>query len=236
MTSAPLSRRDILKVLAASGTLLSAPFASSKAQVTGGWGFIVIGAGVFGTWIACNLQRTGQKVLLLDAWGPAHSRASSGGETRLIRTEYAGDALYSRWAWESLSEWQALSERHESPIFHPVGALYLYPKDVRRIDRSIAIQREMGIPMQKLSAAEMAHRWPQINFDGIPVGVLQPSMGALMARRSVQTLVAEFIKAGGSFRQFAVDVPRSERASLSAISGGSGEMLSADRFIFACGP
>src|SRR3546814_5801470 len=50
------------------------------------------------------LQRHGQKVLLLDAWGAGHARSSSGGETRLIRTEYAANALYTRWAWESLAE------------------------------------------------------------------------------------------------------------------------------------
>ena len=82
----------------------------------------------------------------------------------------------------------------------------------------------------------MAKRWPQIDFDGIAVGVMQPTMGVLMARRSVQTLVGEFVKAGGGFRQFAVDPPRSDRASLDAITGTGGETLRADRFIFACGP
>jgi sarcosine oxidase len=232
----PISRRDVLKGLATAGALASVSLAPAKAQPSGGWDFIVIGAGVFGAWTAWNLQRKGHKVLLLDAWGAAHSRASSGGETRLIRTEYAGNELYTRWAWESLAEWHALSKRHESPIFHEVGALYLYPQDSDKIDRSIAIQRALGIPIEKLAVPDMAKRWPQISFDGIAVGVMQPTMGALMARRSVQALVGEFVKAGGSFRQFAVDPPRSERASLDAITGTGGEALRADRFIFACGP
>jgi sarcosine oxidase len=198
--------------------------------------FVVVGAGVFGAWTAWNLQRKGHRVVLVDAWGAAHSRASSGGETRLIRTEYAGNAFYSRWAWESLAEWQALSRRHESPIFHPVGALYIYPQNVPKIDASIAVQQALGIPIEKLAPLEMAKRWPQINFDGIAVGVLQPTMGALMARRSVQTLVGEFVKAGGQFRALAVDPPRSDEATLRSITGTRGEALHADRFIFACGP
>ena len=174
------SRRDVLKGLAATSALAGV---SAKARAPRGWDFIVVGAGVFGTWTAWNLRRAGHDVLLLDAWGAAHSRASSGGETRLIRTEYAADPLYSRWAWQSLAEWRALSARHESPIFHQIGALYLYPEDVAKIDQSIAIQRALGVPIQKLTAPEMARRWPQINFDGIAVGVSQPTMGALMARR-----------------------------------------------------
>ncbi len=233
---APVSRRHVLGGLATAGALAGVASAPARAGTTSGWDFIVVGAGVFGAWTAWNLQRGGHKVLLLDAWGAAHSRASSGGETRLIRTEYAGDPLYTRWAWESLAEWHALSKRHDSPIFHEIGALYIYPEDTAKIDHSIALQRALGIPIEKIAVSDMARRWPQIRFDGIAVGVMQPTMGALMARRSVQALVGEFVKAGGSFRQFAVDPPRSERASLETITGTGGEALRADRFIFACGP
>ena len=42
----------------------------------------VIGAGAMGGWTAWHLQQKGANVTLIDAWGPGHSRASSGGETR----------------------------------------------------------------------------------------------------------------------------------------------------------
>ena len=50
---------------------------------------VVIGAGVFGSWTAWHLAQRKQKVLVLEAYGAAHSRASSGGETRIIRMSYA---------------------------------------------------------------------------------------------------------------------------------------------------
>jgi len=234
--TARISRRQVLGGLATAAALAGVSYRPARADTSANWDFIVIGAGVFGAWTAWNLQRRGHTVLLLDAWGAAHSRSSSGGETRLIRTEYAANAFYTRWAWESLAEWQALSSRHDSPIFHATGALYMYPADSATIDRSIAIQRDLGVPIEKLTAAEMRKRWRQINFDGVEVGVLQPTMGALMARRSVQALVGEFVKAGGTFRQFAVDPPRSQRSSLDAISGTGGEKLRAKRYVFACGP
>src|SRR3546814_2830143 len=65
---------------------------------------------------------------------------------------------------------------------------------------------------------------------------MQPTMGALMARRSVQKLVGEFVAAGGGFRPFAVDPPRSDAASLGSITGSGGKTLRAGRFDFACGP
>lgn len=236
MFGSAVSRRDILKGMATAVAMAGVSSAPAKTRRAGGWDVIVVGAGVFGAWTAWELQRKGQSVLLLDAWGAAHSRSSSGGETRLIRTEYAGDPLYTRWAWESLAEWHALSKRLESPIFQQTGALYMFPEDVAAIDQSIALQQSLGIPIEKIGVADMAGRWPQINFEGIATGVMQPTMGALMARRSVQGLVGEFVKAGGHYRQFAVDPPRSDQASLGGITGTGGETLHADRFIFACGP
>ena len=147
LANAPVSRRNMLGGMALTGVFAGAFSDRALAQDSDRWNVIVIGAGVFGAWTAWNLQRRGQKVLLVDAWGAAHSRSSSGGETRLIRTEYAGNALYTRWAWESLAEWHGLSRRHESPIFLETGALYMYPQDSAKIDESIALQRGLGIPI-----------------------------------------------------------------------------------------
>ena len=62
----------------------------------------VIGAGVFGAWTACHLAKRGMRVVLVEAYGPGHSRASSGGETRIIRMGYGPDELYTRWSQRSL--------------------------------------------------------------------------------------------------------------------------------------
>src|SRR5688500_9800650 len=89
---------------------------------------VVIGAGVFGAWTARNLQRLGRRVLLIDAWGPAHARASSGGESRLTRGSYGADQVYTRMALESLAEWRTLSARAELPLFHETGILFFFPR------------------------------------------------------------------------------------------------------------
>lgn len=238
--AANLSRRHVLGGLAAAGSIAGVSHATAQKRTGAAaprvWDVVVVGAGVFGVWTAWDLQRKGNRVLLVDAWGAGHARSSSGGETRLIRTEYAGNELYTGWAWESLAAWHALQKRHETPIFRDVGALYIYGEDTAKIAKSIALQRSLGIPIEKLDVAQMAKRWPQISFDGIKVGIMQPTMGALMARRSVQVLVDDFVKAGGTFRQFAVDVPNATGALLTSITGTGGETLRAGKFVFACGP
>ena len=62
----------------------------------------VIGAGVFGVWIAYQLRRVGAAVILIDAYVPGNSRASSGGESRIIRMGYGPDEIYTRSAVRSL--------------------------------------------------------------------------------------------------------------------------------------
>ena len=96
---------------AAVSELMARPMSSSTAEHVA-----IVGAGVFGTWTAHHLQHQGHKVTLIDAWGPAHSRASSGGESRLTRAAYGKDAIYTRMAKDSLAQWQALSAVSGLPI------------------------------------------------------------------------------------------------------------------------
>src|ERR671911_3170220 len=89
----------------------------------------VIGAGVFGAWTAYRLREAGQAVALLDGYGPAHSRASSGGESRIIRMGYGADELYTRWAARSLALWQDFFREVGRPLFHRTGVLWLARAD-----------------------------------------------------------------------------------------------------------
>jgi sarcosine oxidase len=59
---------------------------------------LVVGAGAFGGWTALQLLRRGASVTLIDAWGPGHVRASSGGETRVIRATYGTHTIYTAMA------------------------------------------------------------------------------------------------------------------------------------------
>ncbi|MGH6629969.1 MAG: FAD-dependent oxidoreductase, partial [Burkholderiales bacterium] len=85
----------------------------------------VIGAGVFGAWIAYQLRQAGKKVALLDAYGAANNRASSGGESRVIRMSYGGDEIYTRWAMRSLTMWKDFFQRAGQQLFHRTGVLWM---------------------------------------------------------------------------------------------------------------
>jgi monomeric sarcosine oxidase len=197
---------------------------------------VVVGAGVFGAWTARRLQAAGQRVTLLDAWGPAHARASSGGESRMTRGAYGADEVYTRMAWDSLAEWQALSLRAGMPIFHKAGVLFFSPTFDDYFRQTIETHRRLKLPTEALDRRALRRRFPQIDFDGVEIGVFEPEFGALMARRAVQTLVAEFVAAGGTYEQVAVQPPPRRGDRLSTIQAAGGRRYSADRFVFACGP
>ena len=80
---------------------------------------------MFGSWTAWHLVRAGRRVLLLDAWGAGHSRSSSGGESRIIRMGYGGDALYTRMAAQSLALWKQWRSGAGETLFHRTGVLWM---------------------------------------------------------------------------------------------------------------
>src|SRR3954466_14329780 len=120
----------------------------------------VVGAGVFGAWTAWHLRRGGAAVTLVDAWGPGHSRASSGGESRIIRMGYGGDEIYTRMAMRSLPYWQALGRE----LFHPTGVLWMAREDDPHSAATGETLRRTGVPIEIWDAAEMARRYPQMRL------------------------------------------------------------------------
>ena len=230
---ARLSRRDLLLsgAGAAAATLPRGAKASSRIR----WDAVVVGAGAFGAWTARRLKDRYRSVLLVDAWGPAHARASSGGESRMTRGAYGADALYTRMAWESLPEWRALSARAGLPVFHPTGVLFVFPDRQPYLEQTLATYRQLGLPIDLYGGATLRQRAPAMAFAQDDVALFEPGFGALMARRAVQTLVAEFVAAGGHYQASPVAPPASAADRLEEVATADGRRIAAERFVFACG-
>lgn len=233
MDDLKVSRRSLLT---GAGGVAVSPLMAKPMRTSPGQTIAIVGAGVFGAWTAHYLQQAGHKVTLIDAWGPAHARSSSGGESRLTRAAYGKDDIYTRMAMDSLPQWKALSALSGLPIFIPAGILFFFPTEEQYVHDSIAAHRKFGLPTEILSQSEMARRFPMIDFDGIHVGLHEPGFGALMARRSVLTLVERFVRAGGTLKRAMVRPPPRDGGRLEALTLTSGEKIRADRFVFAAGP
>jgi monomeric sarcosine oxidase len=194
----------------------------------------VIGAGVFGAWTAWHLARRGKRVLLADAYGPGNARASSAGESRIIRMGYGADELYTRWSVRSLAQWKEFFAATGEKLFQETGVLWLAGKDDARVRQAAQTLARCGVAFEELSRAELEKRYPQIGLDGITNGLLETGSGVLMARRAVAAVVEDAQRIGVEYRVAQIAEPRGAK-TISAVSTNSGEGIAADAFVFACG-
>lgn len=186
----------------------------------------VIGAGVFGSWTAWHLRRAGKSVLLTDAWAPAHSRSSSGGESRIIRMGYGADAVYTSMAMRSLTLWRDLFQRTNQPLFQQTGVLWMAREGDPHSEATRTTLAEAGVPIEIVSRGELGERYPQMRLtDPRAFGILETQSGALMARRAVAAVVEDARSSGVEYATEAVQPPSS-----------SGNTIRAKTFVFACGP
>jgi sarcosine oxidase len=196
---------------------------------------VVIGAGVFGAWTAHFLQRADLRVALIDAYGAAHSRASSGGESRIIRMGYGADEIYTRWAHRSLELWQEFFGKIGHSFFFRTGVLWMARENDPYTQATLETLRKIGIPFEKLRRDALERLYPQINFGEVNWAIFEPNSGALLARRAVQAIVNSFICSGGNYLNELVATPIGV-GKLPEVITGNGEKIGADAFVFACGP
>jgi sarcosine oxidase len=196
----------------------------------------VIGAGVFGCWTAWHLRRAGQRVVLIDQYGPANARASSGGETRVIRMAYGPDAIYTRMSLHSLAMWRRLFRDVNRPeLFRQTGVLWLLADASEVGAQSLAALTQHGVVHERLDTAALATRYPQLHVPAGGWAILEPGSGGLLARRAVQAVAEHALHAGVDFRLAKITTPRGD-GRLAAVTSSTGDRISADRFVFACGP
>ena len=164
----------------------------------------VVGAGVFGAWTAWHLRRGGASVALVDAWGPGHSRSSSGGESRIIRMGYGADEIYTQMAMRSLELWKALGRG----LFHPTGVLWIGRQGHEYTTATRATLQRAGVITEILDGDKLARRYPQMRFhDPGLYGIFEPDSGALMARRAVAEVVADAVRMGARYETAATAPP-----------------------------
>ena len=195
----------------------------------------VIGAGVFGAWTAWHLAKRGQRVALIEAYGPAHSRASSGGESRIIRMGYGADELYTQWSKKSLTQWKEFFAATRQSLFLETGVLWMAGDEDKRLEQTSTTLKRCGVEFEELDLSMLEKRYPQIGLDGITRGVLEPRSGVLMARRAVAAVVEDAVRLGVEYRCAQVMNPRGP-GRVEHIATSQGERIAAGHFVFACGP
>jgi monomeric sarcosine oxidase len=235
------NRRSFLRTTGAGAVAAAlAPRAAAQASAPAvtrpAYDVVVVGAGVFGAWIAYHLQRRGRRVALVDAYGPGNARSSSGGQTRVIRMGYGDKEIYTRWSMRSLELWKSLlGESARATFFNPAGVLWMARGEDPLTTTTLATLARLGVRHERLTRPQLEARWPQIDFGPVTWAIHEPESGFLAAFHAVQAVVQRALAAGAEYLPEAVVAPTG-RSSLSAVTTRSGRTLRAGAFVFACGP
>jgi glycine/D-amino acid oxidase-like deaminating enzyme len=256
----PVKRRDFLRAAGVgAGALLatgaealdaSTPEGNAKrtfASVTPpSFRVVVIGAGAFGGWTSYHLRKLGAHVTMVDAYGPANARATSGDESRGVRSSYGDKAapvgeLWSAWARKAMHRWPQFDREwgHDlkTQMFFKTGDLFMRSDWEPTIKRTKEIWEKAKVPHEVLTADECRYRWPQINVENISAVLYEPDAGVVRARRGAQAVASVVTHALGAKLIIAHakpgDVADGKMQDLALING---DKLRADIFVFACGP
>jgi len=195
----------------------------------------VVGARVFGRWIALHLAKREQRVLLLDAYGPGHSRSSSGDESRIIRMGYGADEIYTQWSQRSLLQWKELfAASGNQELFQKTGVLWLAESGNPQLRATADVLGRNQVEFEQLDRAALGHRYPQINLEGIATGIYEPESGVLMARRAVAATAAEAVRLGVEVKLAAI-AEQHGSGTIEYVTSSAGEKFVAKEFVFACG-
>ena len=253
-----IDRRDFLRIAGAEAGALVAgassiaaetaprpPSAPAPASSRRAPDFVIIGAGAFGAWTALHLRQLGADVVLVDAWGPGNSRATSGDETRGVRSSYGdrpapNDLLWSRWAREAMRRWKKWDDEWgrdlKLRLFFTTGDLILRPEWQPFPTRTREIWEQLGTPHEVLTADEVHYRWPVIDVTGMTFALHEPEAGVVRARRTCEALGEAFRSLGGEVVVARAEPGGRENGRLREVLLSSGEVLRAETFVFATGP
>ncbi|NWI52753.1 SOX oxidase, partial [Calyptomena viridis] len=156
---------------------------------------IVIGAGIQGSFTAYHLAQRHKDTLLLEQFFLPHSRGSSHGESRIIRTAYPQEC-YSRMTPDSFHLWQHLEAEAGTSLYRRTGLVVLGPAGDPELE---GCRRSLGAD-QVLDAAALAQRFPGFRLHAGEVAVLDSTAGVLFADRALRAVQEVFRRHGGTVR------------------------------------
>ena len=191
---------------------------------------VIVGAGTFGASLAWWLARSGERVTLVDQFGPGDPRASSGGETRLYRCAHGPDSEYTAMARRAQTLWRQLEEESGEELLVECGmAWFAHREDGWEVESERTLI-EQGIPVERLDVAEASRLYPSFRGDDLAFVLLEPEGGVLRAERSMLALAAQAVAHGARI------VRGRALQDGAAVVLEDGTRLEGDVVVWACGP
>jgi sarcosine oxidase len=190
---------------------------------------VIVGGGTFGASLAWWLSGRGDEVTLVDQFEPGDSRATSGGETRLIRSSHGADADYARSARRARTLWRELEAETGTELMRECGVVWFAHGDAGWEADSLRVLTELGIPAEREDVAVTARRFPSFTGDDLAWSLYEPEAGVLRAQTAVRALAR-------AARGRGAEIVRAKAAPAGdAVALDDGRTLEGDRVVWSCG-
>ena len=188
---------------------------------------IVIGCGGFGSSAMFHLAQRGLKVIGIDRFHPPHDRGSSHGETRIIRKAYFEHPSYVPLLHRAWELWEELSESVGERLIEQRDLLIAGPPGSDVIEGARLSARLYELPMENLTAAEAAIRYPEFHLPEDYAVAIESTAGYLWAERCVVSHLDCATSLGAQLRP--------GETVFSVASSGSGIRVHTDRGCYSAG-
>ena len=166
---------------------------------------VVIGAGAFGGLdgvLSAPIGRVGPADRRIR---PGNSRATSGDETRGVRSSY-GDRgvhaeLWSRWANQAIDRWARFDEewgrQMKMRLFFRTGDLIFRQGPETFTERTQEVWKKLAIPFEILKAEDVGRSIPCSISTNVSFALYDPRAGVVRARRACEVVAEAFRQSGG---------------------------------------
>jgi glycine/D-amino acid oxidase-like deaminating enzyme len=241
-----VNRRRFLKAAGSAGALAASWNATGPAEAGASRSaerqgaatadVVVVGAGAFGGWTALYLREMGHTVTLIDQYGAGNSRATSGGETRQIRAVYGEREIYTKWVLDAFDRWQKREAEWGKKLFFRTGQISLAPDWTKELIETRKVFDRLSVKYEIVPAGDLAKRYPQMRTADFGAAMYTPSTGVLKAREGCLAVAQAFEKKGGRSVTAKVELGARSGTTLRDVALSNGQRLSAQTFVFACGP
>ena len=155
---------------------------------------LVIGLGAMGSATVYQLAKRGVKVVGVDRFAPPHAHGSTHGETRITREAIGEGAHFVPLAMRSHRLWREIERETDETLLIKCGGLVIARAGQQSwmheqrdfFGNTVRAAETFGIAHERLSANEIAARFPQFALQGDECGYFEPGAGYLAPEACVR--------------------------------------------------
>jgi sarcosine oxidase len=161
--------------------------------LTGAADLIVVGLGAAGSATLYQAARRGARVIGIDRFSPPHDQGSSHGETRITRKAIGEGLDYVPFALRAHEIWREIEAETGESLMLEVGALLISTPRLGAVhhgkhdflERTFEAAEAFSIPHERLDAAEIRARYPQLRPCDPEVAYFEPGAGMVYPERCI---------------------------------------------------